>query len=171
MKTRRRQRRQKGSGPGCSKCAKVSLSSQKTPDELYEDWKIKNKTIVDEYQKLSLADIKIELFNIITNKKKYEDIDDKDNHKTLLNEIKLQKTEENRKIMEDRSKETEQKGPPPPKSAIPQISIEDWNDDNIPMREKVANQRITDYNRRNSSNANKTIKNTFSNRSKTRNRK
>ena len=57
MKTRRRQRRQKGSGPGCSKCAKVSLSSQKTPDELYEDWKIKNKTIVDEYQKLSLAQV------------------------------------------------------------------------------------------------------------------
>ena len=70
MKTRRR-RRQKGSGPGCSKCAKVSLSSQKTPEELYEDWKIKNKTIVDKYQKMSLADITGEIFNIITNKIKY----------------------------------------------------------------------------------------------------
>ena len=64
MKTRRR--RQKGSGPGCSKCAKVSLSSQKTPEELYEEWKIKNKTIVDKYQKMSLADITDDIFNIIT---------------------------------------------------------------------------------------------------------
>ena len=158
MKTRRR--RQKGSGPGCSKCAKLSLLSQKTPDELYEDWKIKNKTIVDEYQKMSLADIRDELFNIITNKKKYGE--DKDNHKTLLNEIKSQKMEENRKIMEDRSKETEQKGTPIPKSAIPQISIEDWlENDNIPLREKVANQKIADYNKRNSSRSDKTIRNTF----------
>ena len=170
MKTRRR--RQKGSGPGCSKCAKLSLSSQKTPDELYEDWKIKNKTIVDEYQKLSLADIRNEIYNIITNKKKYEDIADKDNHKTLLNEIKSQKTEENRKIMEDRRKETEQKGTPIPKSAIPQISIEDWlENDNIPLREKVANQKIADYNKRNSSRSDKTIGNTFSNRSKTRSKR
>ena len=90
------------------------------------------------------------------------------NLKMLLNEIKLQKTEENRKIMEDRSKDTEQKGPPPPKSAIPQISIEDWNDDNIPMREKVANQKIAENKKKYLSRSAKTIERAFSNRSKTR---
>ena len=158
MKTRRR--RQKGSGQGCStprcskqegiKCTKDSSSSQKPPDEDYEDyedWKMKNETIVDKYQKMSLDDISSIRWDIVSNTIYYGK--NKNNHIQLLKEIMEKKVDEKKqKIMEDRRKETEKK-------ANQQAAKEQT------AKEQAAKEKIANYNSRNPSIADKTIGKTF----------